>query len=319
MTRTGTGVLFRVLIPTALLAGLLLPISLRATSATPAPSPGAPPAALPSLALTFDDGTPDAATNGAILAALREAGVHSVLFAAGKRIDSPEGLAQVRAWGEAGHLVGNHTYSHANLGGAGTSLEEFEADALRNEALLKALPGFTRLFRFPYLKEGDTAAKRDGFRAFLRAEKYRIGAVTIDASDWYYDQRFRAWRESHPGADVAPFREAYLAHLWARAQYYDALSRAVLGRSVAHTLLLHTNRINAAFLPDVIRMFRDRGWTLVDASAAFEDPVFAREPDILPAGESLLWALAKEKGVSDLRYPGEDEIYEKPVLDAAGL
>ena len=286
----------------------------------------APNAGAPSLALTFDDG-PDAVKRGraaiaesdAILAALAQARVKSVLFVAGKRVDSPEGLAAVAAWGKAGHLVANHTYAHHDLSAASTTVADFEADVVRDEELLRALPGFTRLFRFPFLKEGDTADKRDLCRAFLRARRYRSGRVTIDASDWYYDQRFRQWLAAHPGGDPARFREAYLAHLWDRAQYYDALSRRVLGRSVRHTLLLHTNAINAAFLPDVIRMFRDRGWKVIDAARAFRDPVFDAQPRVLPAGESLIWSIAKAKGVADLRWPGEDAVYEKPILDAAGF
>jgi hypothetical protein len=39
----------------------------------------------------------------------------------------------------------------------------------------------------------------------------------------------------------------------------------------------------------------------------------------LPAGESILWALAKQHGVPGLRWPGEDDIYEKPLLDALQL
>jgi hypothetical protein len=42
-------------------------------------------------------------------------------------------------------------------------------------------------------------------------------------------------------------------------------------------------------------------------------------PDILPAGESILWALAKQKGVPGLRYPAEDDVYEKPILDRLHL
>ena len=283
-------------------------------------------AGAPSVAITFDDG-PDVvkrgasaiAENDAILAALKAAKVKSVLFVAGKRVDTPEGLAAVAAWGRAGHLVANHSYSHRNLSAATATLEAFEADVVRNEELLRKLPGFSRLFRFPLLKEGDTAEKRDGFRAFLRRRRYRSGRVTIDASDWYYDERFHAWQAAHPGADAAPFRDAYLAHLWDRAQYYDALARRAVGRSVKHTLLLHTSAINAAFLPDVIRMFRARGWHVIDAARAFRDPIFDAEPDVLPAGESLIWSLARAKGLPDLRYPGEDGAYEKPILDAAGL
>jgi peptidoglycan-N-acetylglucosamine deacetylase len=286
-------------------------------SATAVPAPGGPPS--PSVALTFDDGVPRPGTNGAILKALAEAKLRSVLFVAGGNVDSPQGLAQVRSWGTAGHLVGNHSYSHNSLSSAEVSLADFQADVLRNEALLRDLPGFTRIFRFPFLHEGDTAAKRDGFRAFLRKRQYRQGSVTIDNSDWYYEARFRQWRKQHPGADPAPFRAAYLAHLWDRAQYYDGLARKVLGRDVRHTLLLHTSAINAAFLPDVIRMFRDRKWKLIDATAAFEDPVYDQEPNILPAGHSVIWGLASARGEKQLRLPVEGDSYEKPILDAAGL
>ncbi|MFN8010499.1 MAG: polysaccharide deacetylase family protein [Holophagaceae bacterium] len=280
-----------------------------------------------SVALTFDDG-PDLpglgaararALNAGILKALADAKVKSVLFASGKRVDSPEGWELVKAWGAAGNLVANHTYTHPYLHSKKLELKAFEADAARMDALLQPIPGFTRLLRFPFLKEGDTAEKRDGMRAWMKAHGYRNGAVTIDASDWYYDARFAAWRAAHPGADPAPFRQAYLDHLWDRARYYEGLAQALGRKGVKHTLLLHTNEINAAFLPDVIAMFRAKGWKVVDAREAFEDPLFRVEPDILPAGESLLWSLAKQKGLPGLRYPAEDDVYEKPLLDARGL
>jgi peptidoglycan/xylan/chitin deacetylase (PgdA/CDA1 family) len=243
----------------------------------------------------------------------------SVLFVAGAKVDSPAGMVQVRAWGEAGHWVANHTYSHRALDNPTIPLAAFQADVMRDHALLAEVPGFVRLFRFPYLHEGTTADKRDGARAFLRAAGYRLGTVTIDASDWYYDLRYRNWGQAHPGADPAPYRQAYLEHLWDRAQYYEELGKRVVGRSVKHTLLLHTNRINANFLPDVIRMFGAKGWKVIDAAEAFTDPILQSQPDVLPAGQSVVWSLAKAKGIPGLRYPGETERYEKPKLDAAGL
>lgn len=57
----------------------------------------------PVVALTFDDATERPGVNGAILKALADAQVRSVLFVAGQNVDSPAGLAQVRRWGEAGH------------------------------------------------------------------------------------------------------------------------------------------------------------------------------------------------------------------------
>jgi hypothetical protein len=66
-------------------------------------------------------------------------------------------------------------------------------------------------------------------------------------------------------------------------------------------------------------MFRDKGWTLIDSEVAFKDPVYSMRPNTLPAGESVLWALAKARGVPGLRSPGEDGIYEKPILDRLHL
>ena len=278
-----------------------------------------------SIAFSFDDGfdpreQPEAAAwNTAILDALAFAEVRAILFPAGRRVDSLEGLALVQAWGDAGHAIGNHGYSHASLAQPAMRVDDFVADIAHGQVLLKDIPGFTKRFRFPYLKEGDTAAKRDGVRAWLATAEYRSGAVTIDTSDWYYDARYRAWRAAHPDADPAPFRRAYLAHLASRANYYDALSTRVLGRAIKHVLLLHTNAINAAFLPDVIEMFRTSGWTIVRPGDAFDDPVYASKPDVLPAGESLVWSLAKAARVPELRYPAEDATYEKPLLDALGL
>ena len=277
-----------------------------------------------SVALTFDDG-PDmadhvglgpAGRNDALLKQLADAHLKSILFVTRTDADATRN-ALIRQWGIAGHDIGNHTATHPDLDGV--ALADYERDVLACEASIRDMPGFVRRFRFPYLKEGNTIAKRDGFRAFLDARGYTTGAVSIDASDWYYNQRLRARLAAQPDADTRPYRAAYLRHLENRARYYDGLSRQVLGRSVPHVLLLHHNLINALFLADVIRMFHDDGWTLIDSRVAFQDPVYGLRPDTLPAGESILWALAKEKGIPGLRYPAEDEVYEKPILDGLGL
>jgi len=242
------------------------------------------------------------------------------LFAIGQSVDNPEGDRILKRWSAAGHRIGNHTYRHQPLFGQITP-EEFEADILRNEDVLRGYAGFRKWFRFPSLSEGQTRELRDRFRSFLAQHGYRNGAVTIDASDWYYDQRLRARLEADRGFDVTRYRQPYLEHIWDRAQFYDQLSRDVLGRSVPHTLLIHYNLLNSLFLGDLLAMFRAKGWDVIDAEEAFSDEVFTRQPDTAPAGQSLIWALAKETGKFEtrLRYPGEDDVYEKPVLDRLQL
>jgi peptidoglycan-N-acetylglucosamine deacetylase len=280
----------------------------------------------PKVAITIDDfGLNDVSKeeaefrNRAILEALRKHSIQAAGFVCGRRIENENGKMVLRQWDDAGHVIANHTYSHWYY--HRRSVEEFSQDVLRCEALIKDYKNFNKLFRFPMLKEGDTVERRDGMRAFLKAHSYKQGYVTIDASDWYIDERLRDRLKQNPQADVTGFKNFYLQHIGERASYYNDLSRKVLGRSVKHTLLLHHNLLNAMSLDELLTMFKRQGWQLIDAEAAFADPVFAAEPNILPAGESILWALAKQTGKFDklLRYPAEDSVYEKPKMDKLGL
>lgn len=279
----------------------------------------------PRVAITMDDARwqiiPEARREEAearLLASLSK--TRAFLFAVGEAVDNPHGAQILERWSAAGHRIGNHTYSHKFLGSA-MPPPAFEADILRCEQVLRSCSGFRKFFRFPALKEGNTRAARDELRAFLAKHEYRNGAVTIDSSDWYYSQRLVARLDAEPKFDANRYREPYLAHIWSRAQYYDGLARELLHRGVSHTLLIHYNLLNALFLADLLAMFRARGWDVIDAEEAFADPVFLRQPDTVPAGESLIWALAKETGQFEgrLRYPGEDDVYEKPLLDRLGL
>ncbi len=281
----------------------------------------------PKIAITMDDlnwhAIPEGMRKDAgerILQALERHKLRAALFVIGEHGDTPVGRPIVREWSERGHMIGNHTWSHFSYDRPGPP-EQFGDDMLRCDAFVRKFPGFRPYFRFPVLKEGATRERRDWMRAFLKAHGYRNGAVTIDASDWYYDQRLRKCIEDRPNFDVKRFREPYLAHLWDRATYYDGLARKVVGRSISHTTLIHYNVLNSYFLGDALDMFLARGWQLVDAERALEDEVFRAQPDTVPAGESLVWALAKATGRYDsvLRYPGEDDVYEKPKLDKLGL
>jgi peptidoglycan/xylan/chitin deacetylase (PgdA/CDA1 family) len=277
----------------------------------------------PRVAITMDDVRwqiiPEARRSEAEERLLTHLGkTRAFLFAIGQSVDNPEGSGILNRWSAAGHRIGNHTYSH-QLGRI--KPEEFEVDILRNEDVLRGYSGFRKWFRFPALNEGQTRELRDRFRSFLAQHGYRNGAVTIDASDWYYNQRLLARVEAERSFDVMLYRQPYLDHIWNRAQFYDQLSRDVLGRSVPHTVLIHYNLLNSFFLGDLLAMFRSKGWGVIDAEEAFSDKVFTRQPDTAPAGQSLIWALAKETGKFEnrLRYPGEDDVYEKPMLDRLGL
>jgi len=287
----------------------------------------AKPAAEPQFAITMDDFTWRNAIhltaeerNQAILKVLSANGRKAALFVVGRNVDDKDGKTLLRSWDDAGHTIGNHTYSHRSLNSEITAAQ-YEEDIQRAENILKDFKQFRKIFRYPVLKEGNTAAKRDAVRAFLRSHGYRVGHVTIDNSDWIIDQRLTARLQKDPQADVKPYRDFYLEHVWDRAQYYDSLAKKVTGRPVKHTILTHFSLLNGLFLGDLIEMLKSKGWQLIDAKEAFTDPIFRAEPNTLPAGESIVWALAKEKGAitKSLRYPAEDGDYETARMNKLGL
>jgi len=281
----------------------------------------------PGLAVSFDDfSLQDQPLLGAgqrdarIRSALTARGLKAAAFPTGANARRPEVAAALRAWSRDGHMIGNHTQTHPYF--SGDDPEAFLADIDAGEAVLAQFDMFERWFRFPYLAEGRTAAGRDAVRAGLAARGYRNAHVTIDASDWYVDQRLRRRIEEGPGADLAPYRDYYLTHLIDRARFYDALGRDLTGRAdLPHMLLLHHNLSAALFLDDALAMFVDAGWRLVDAPAALSDPVYTAAPDSLPAGQSLFWAMANAAGGYEerLRWPGEGARWEEDAMDAAGL
>jgi peptidoglycan/xylan/chitin deacetylase (PgdA/CDA1 family) len=256
-----------------------------------------------------------------ILATLKTNNLRTALFVCGKRVDNEDGKMLLKKWDDAGHMICNHSYSHIYYNSKKLTFEEYADDFRKGEEIIKDYKNFTKLYRYPYLKEGDTVEKRDDMRALLASTGYRSGEVTIDGSDWCIDDRMTARLKIDPKADTKPYRDYYLAHIMDRAAYYDKLSQDVLGRSVKHTVLLHHTLLNALYLGDLISEFKRQGWKVISADESFADPVFNRKPNTLPAGESLLWALAKESGRFEgkLRYPGEDDSYEKDAMDKAGL
>ena len=274
----------------------------------------------PVLSVTIDDPSVDSVlTNdwrykdNAILNTLDKHGIKAALFVCGKRINNPAGSELLAKWDKKNHLICNHSYSHSYFHSDKISLADFRNDFLKCDTVINLYKNFTKLFRYPYLKEGNATGKRDGFRNFLTELNYKPGYVSIDASDWYFDQRLIDTLAVNPDADITPFKEYYLKHIYQRAVYYNNLANELTGRNIPHTLLLHHNLINALFLDDLLNMFSEKGWDIVNAKDAFSDEIYNLYPDILPAGESLIWALAKQSGKyeSVLRYPGEDSEYEE--------
>lgn len=282
----------------------------------------------PTVSFTFDDGiTRDLVDyrfkdwNEMILKSLRDANLKAVFFVTGFNKLNAKGKYLLKTWNDEGHRIANHTFSHPNFNSEKVSVEEFQEEFLQTDSIINALENHIPLFRFPYLKEGNQKEKIEAFRKFLKDQNHKNGYVTIDASDWYVNSRLIKKMKSKEKADVEKFKQFYLEHLLDRANYYEKLSFEMHQRHIPHTILLHHNLTSALFLDDLIEHFKNNNWEVTNADLAFQDDIYNRIPNNVPAGESLIWALAKESGKYEdqLRYPAEDSRYEKDKMDALGL
>lgn len=282
----------------------------------------------PKISFTFDDpitdsilDLPNEKWNDMILKTLKSEKIMAALFVCGMRIDSEKGKKLLATWDNSEHLICNHSYNHTYFNSKKVSLNDFEMEMLKNDSLIKNYKNYTNLFRFPYLKEGNSDEKIEGFRKFLKAKNYKNGSVTIDASDWYIADRLKDALKKNPKRSTDDFKQFYINHIYDRALFYDSLASKITNRKINHNLLLHHNLTSALFLKDLINHFRAKGWQIINVDVAFRDEIYNSEPKINPAGESLIWGLAKESGKFEkiLRYPAEDGDYEEAEMDKLGL
>lgn len=296
-------------------------------SAVLSPSHAFQSTARPGIAVTIDDfGLRDSALmdakaqDAAIRKALSTFSIQAGAFPTGKNAVKEDVAHALGIWSAEGHIIGNHSFSHSYFDGANP--EMMMDDVMQAEAVLATYPTYRKWLRFPYLAEGKTTDGRDMMRDLLHQRGYRNAHVSIDTSDWYISSRLSKRLRNDPDADLAPYRDYYLNHLWGRAAYYDGLLRQITGRTdIPHVILLHHNLACALFLGNVLEMFKARGWRLLDIETAYSDPLYSIAPNSLPAGQSLAWALAQASGRFEgrLRYPGESDTYEVEAMDAAGL
>ncbi|RXG14646.1 polysaccharide deacetylase [Leeuwenhoekiella aestuarii] len=282
--------------------------------------------AQPTVSFTFDDGSLSKRANyefeewnDMILSALDDAQIKAIIFVKTEGKSTDKGKHLLETWNDKGHLIANHTYSHPNFNKEEINAEDFRTELLRADSLISSYSNYVKLFRFPYLKEGNTREEIDSIRQIMKSLGYKNGYVTIDASDWFISSRLRKRLGQNPNASIEAFKNFYLEHLFERASYYENLSYELTGRHIKHTLLLHHNLAAALFLDDLIAMFKSKGWKVVSADEAFKDPIFEQTPN--HAGESIIWALAKDSGKYEdqLRYPAEDSRYEQARMDELGL
>jgi uncharacterized protein (TIGR02246 family) len=278
----------RVAFPLALAGALLLGASI--SGAQEFPSPQGPHRVL----VTVDDLPipsrqlhPEAAERERItrdlLTALRKHRIEAVGFVVTGKIEGPADEHLLDLWLEAGHELGNHTRGHLDY--SRTEAETYIGDAEAGRAWLQgflAERGRTlRLFRFPFLREGDTAAKLEAMRAWLERSGLRNAPVTIDGQDWSFEAPWVKARRAGDEVGLQRLAADYQTALRLEVSTYTSDGDAILGRPTPQVLLLHANEVGAAQWDALFTWMEGKGFSFASADEVLADPAIARQPDFV--------------------------------------
>ncbi|KUJ84203.1 polysaccharide deacetylase [Microbulbifer flavimaris] len=230
------------------------------------------------VAFTFDDaprkasGFYDGPTRAQkLLQELEDHQVGKVAFFANTSQLEGERLQRLKAYGDAGHIIANHSHTHPNFNGE--ALQAYIDDVHAADQALGIFPTFKKWFRFPYLREGNTPAKRDGMRHYLDEQGYLNAYITLNNYDWYIEALFQEAVARGIEVDLAKLRHFYLDVMIAGIEYYDQLSITHLGRSPKHVLLMHEMDITALFVGDLADTLRAKGWSIISPEEAYTDEI----------------------------------------------
>jgi peptidoglycan/xylan/chitin deacetylase (PgdA/CDA1 family) len=262
------------------------------------------------IALTFDDVprnagaflTEDERTTR-LIEGLERAGVEQAAFfvTTGNRDQTTGGTERIARYVAAGHVLANHTHSHPHL--SEVSAEAYLADIDRAAAWLARQSANRPWMRYPYLDEGrDDRAKREAVRAGLAARGLSNGIVTIDASDWHYDDLAAKAKAAGQAIDMEALGELWVESHVQSAEFNDDLARRVLGRSPAHIMLLHEADVTALYVADLGAALRANGWQVITVDEAFADPLARMLPEVPSAQGTITEMIAWERGFPEPRW-----------------
>ena len=282
-----------------------------------APAAAATPPPSRAVAITIDDlprggdkGPRDLASLQAMTAKLlqpfAEQRIPVIGFVNAGRYEGPAaGLERIlNQWLDAGAQLGTHSYSHPDINN--TPLAQYTADITRGEEPLKGVLARRGqklvYYRHPYLHQGATREDKQGLSAFLAGKGYTVAPVTLDNADYAWAAAYlRPEDRERAATGYVPYMESIVA-------FFEQRSVEVAGREFPQILLIHANQLNADHMPQLLAMFRRRGYRFVTLEEALRDPAYQMPEDYVGRnGFSWIHRWSRFKGMSNKGEPDAPE------------
>ncbi|MGB6975717.1 MAG: polysaccharide deacetylase family protein [Terracidiphilus sp.] len=201
----------------------------------------------------------------------------------------PDTQGALAIWLAKGMKIGNHTFSHPSL--TDETAEAYIHDMEEDEPALAKYAGKRdwHWFRYPYLCEGDTLAKRNAVRDWLKAHGYRVAQVTLNFNDDDWDDPYGRCLAKHDEAGIAWLKKSYLdnAREFLREGREEELT--ALGHEIPNVLLLHETDFTTLMLSQLMEILHEQGFRFESLKKVESNPVYQINPN-LPStdGDTLM-------------------------------
>lgn len=195
----------------------------------------------------------------------------------------------LKIWLTKGMKIGNHTFSHPSL--TDETAEAYIHDIAEDEPALAKYAGKSdwHWFRYPYLCEGDTLAKRNAVRDWLKAHGYRVAQVTLNFNDDDWDDAYGRCMAKHDEAGIAWLKQSYLdnAREFLREGREEEL--IALGHEIPNVLLLHETDFTTLMLPQLMEILHEQGFRVESLKKVESNPAYRIDPGAVSTdGSSLI-------------------------------
>jgi hypothetical protein len=134
--------------------------------------------------------------------------------------------------------------------------------------------------RFPYLREGDTAAKHQAIEAFLKEHKYRVAQVTLSFGDYDYNEPYARCLLKNDTAAIEQLKKSYLDGAAQNLTDGVAMAEQLYGHDIKHVMLLHIGGFQTVMLPHLLELLKDRGFKLISLEDAESDSAYSTDPNM---------------------------------------
>jgi peptidoglycan/xylan/chitin deacetylase (PgdA/CDA1 family) len=223
----------------------------------------------------------------------------------------PELLPELlHAWLDAGHTLGNHTFSHLDINR--TPLADYKKDIIRGERftqqVLKERGERLVYFRHPLLHTGSGGETRRELDRFLTERNYTVAPVTIDNQEFVFANVYVRAKKRGDRETMKRVAEAYVPFMESVLEFFERYSVKVVGYEPSQVLLIHANELNADHFGTLASMMRRRGYQFISLDEALADDAY-RLPDGYIGMKGLSWIhrWAVAKGMELEEEPREPE------------